>query len=120
MVTASIGIAVFPANGDDAESLIRNAEVAMYTAKSEGRAAVRFFEQAMNEITHRNLQLESDLRRALDRGELLVHYQPKVEIRSGRITGFEALARWQHPEMGLLSPGDLADVIGFSAKTPLC
>ena len=105
VVSASVGIALYPGDADEAEALIRNADVAMYAAKSRGRAGYCFYERTMNEVAQRNLKLETDLRTALDRGALHVHYQPKVSIRSGRITGFEALARWEHPEIGTVSPG---------------
>ncbi len=104
VVTASVGIAIFPGDGDDGDALIRSADVAMYAAKSRGRDSYCFYERTMNEVAQRNLKLESDLRTALDRGELHVHYQPKLSISSGRITGFEALARWEHAEIGMVSP----------------
>ena len=106
VVTASIGIAMAPDDGEDVDSLIRNADAAMYAAKNQGRATYRFYKLSMNEVKHGNLRLESDLRRALDREEFLLHYQPKLELASGRVTGFEALVRWQHPELGLVPPND--------------
>jgi EAL domain-containing protein (putative c-di-GMP-specific phosphodiesterase class I) len=106
VVTASIGIAVAPDDGEDVDSLIRNADAAMYAAKNQGRATYKFYKLSMNEVAHGHLRLESDLRKALDRGELLLHYQPKLELASGRVTGFEALVRWQHPELGMVPPND--------------
>jgi diguanylate cyclase (GGDEF)-like protein/PAS domain S-box-containing protein len=106
IVTPSIGIAVFPDDGRDAETLIRNADAAMYHAKELGRASYQFFTEQMNQAASRRLALESDLRRALGRDELRVHYQRIVEAKSGRVAGHEALVRWQHPERGLVLPGE--------------
>ncbi len=106
VVTPSIGIAVFPDDGRDAETLIRNADAAMYHAKELGRANYQFFTEQMNQAASRRLELESDLRRALGRDELRVHYQRIVEAKSGRVAGHEALVRWQHPERGLVLPGE--------------
>jgi len=107
VVTPSIGIAVFPDDGRDAETLIRNADAAMYHAKEAGRANYQFFTEQMNQAASRRLALESDLRRALSRGELRVHYQRYVEAGVGdKAVGHEALLRWQHPERGLVLPGD--------------
>jgi diguanylate cyclase (GGDEF)-like protein len=106
VVTASIGIAVAPTDGQDVDSLIRNADAAMYEAKKQGRGVYQFYKLAMNDVVNKELQLESDLRKALDRGELLVHYQPKVELATGQVCGFEALVRWQHPELGMIPPND--------------
>jgi diguanylate cyclase (GGDEF)-like protein/PAS domain S-box-containing protein len=104
-VTASIGISLYPADGQDGESLIRHADIAMYRAKEEGRNTFRFFSPEMNLRIMETLDLEADLRRALERQEFLLHYQPKIDIVSGRITGCEALVRWQHPEKGMILPG---------------
>jgi diguanylate cyclase (GGDEF)-like protein/PAS domain S-box-containing protein len=106
IVTPSIGISVFPDDGRDAETLIRNADAAMYHAKELGRANYQFFTEQMNQAASRRLSLESDLRRALGRDELRVHYQRIVDAKSGRVTGHEALVRWQHPERGLVLPGE--------------
>jgi len=115
IVTPSIGIAVFPEDGRDAETLIRNADAAMYHAKELGRANYQFFTDQMNQAASRRIALESDLRRALGRGELRVHYQRIVEA-GGRISGHEALVRWQHPERGLVMP---ADFIQLAEETGL-
>jgi diguanylate cyclase (GGDEF)-like protein/PAS domain S-box-containing protein len=106
MVTPSIGIAVFPDDGRDAESLIRNADAAMYHAKEAGRANYQFFTEQMNLAASRRLALEGDLRRALGRDELRMHYQRIVDARTGAVAGHEALVRWQHPERGLVLPGE--------------
>jgi len=115
MVTSSIGIAVFPDDGRDAETLIRNADAAMYHAKEAGRANYQFFTEQMNQAASRRLALESDLRRALSRGELRVHYQRFVD-KAGKAAGYEALLRWQHPERGLVEP---ADFIQLAEETGL-
>ena len=106
LVTCSIGIAVYPDDGRDAESLIRNADAAMYHAKELGRANYQFFTEQMNQAASRRLSLENDLRRAISRDELRVHYQPIVELATGRIAAHEGLARWQHPERGLVHPAE--------------
>jgi diguanylate cyclase (GGDEF)-like protein/PAS domain S-box-containing protein len=118
-VTPSIGIAVFPDDGRDAETLIRNSDAAMYHAKEMGRANYQFFTAEMNQAASRRLALESDLRRAIGKDELRVHYQPVLDSRTGRIAGHEALVRWQHPERGLVPPADfiqLAEETGMILK----
>jgi diguanylate cyclase (GGDEF)-like protein/PAS domain S-box-containing protein len=104
-ITASIGISTYPDDSDDIQTLLKNADIAMYRAKEQGRNAFQFYSAQMNVHSIERLALESSLRRALERNELVLHYQPRIEIRGGRITGVEALARWQHPEMGLVPPG---------------
>jgi diguanylate cyclase (GGDEF)-like protein/PAS domain S-box-containing protein len=105
-VTPSIGIAVFPDDGRDAEMLIRNADAAMYHAKEMGRANYQFFTEQMNLIAARRLALEGDLRRALGRDEMRLHYQPIVDTVSGKVAAHEALLRWQHPVRGILPPDE--------------
>lgn len=105
-VTLSIGISTFPADGSDSQSLLKAADVAMYRAKETGRNNYQFYLPTMNVHTLERLELESDLRHALERGEFFLHYQPKVEISSGLITGVEALLRWKHPIRGLVPPLD--------------
>jgi diguanylate cyclase (GGDEF)-like protein len=105
-VTMSIGISIFPDDGCDSQALLKAADMAMYRAKETGRNNYQYYLPSMNVHTLERLELESDLRRALERGEFLLHYQPKVEIRSGRITGVEALLRWKHPLRGLVPPLD--------------
>ncbi len=102
--TASIGIALFPRDAEDAGTLVRHADAAMHHAKEDGGNGFRFFSSYMNAASLRRLTLESSLREALKREELSLHYQPKVELCSGRVSGMEALLRWQHPEMGAISP----------------
>jgi len=119
IVTPSIGIAVFPDDGRDAETLIRNSDAAMYHAKELGRANYQFFTAEMNQAASRRLALEADLRRALGKDELRVYYQPIVDAKTGLIAAHEALARWQHPERGLVEPGEfiqLAEESGMILK----
>jgi len=106
-VTPSIGISVFPDDGRDAETLIRNADAAMYHAKETGRCNYQFFTDQMNLAATRRLALENDLRRALQKGELEVHYQPITELKTGGfVAGHEALVRWRHPTKGLVPPNE--------------
>jgi diguanylate cyclase (GGDEF)-like protein/PAS domain S-box-containing protein len=102
--SASIGIGIYPQNGEDASTLLKNADSAMYRAKEQGRSSFRFFTEEMNRHALERMELEQDLRRALERHEFLLHYQPQVDIFSGRIVGCEALIRWQHPLQGLVPP----------------
>src|SRR4029079_1222319 len=103
VVTASAGVTL-NRPGDAPEELVRNADMAMYLAKRDGKPGVRRFEPALHHAALDRLELEADLRRALHRDELVVLYQPIVELESGGISGFEALVRWQHPRRGLLGP----------------
>jgi len=103
--TPSVGIAVYPGDGADVDTLLRNADAAMYHAKENGRNNYQFFTQDMNARALERLSLERSLRRALERDELRLHYQPQYDISSGRVVGMEALIRWEHPEHGLMSPG---------------
>ncbi|MGH8628581.1 MAG: two-component system response regulator, partial [Gammaproteobacteria bacterium] len=104
-VTASIGIALYPADGDDVDVMLKKADAAMYHAKAEGRNNYQFFNESINTAAIQKLSLESNLRKALDREEFRLYYQPQIATFSGQITGFEALIRWQHPELGLMLPG---------------
>jgi diguanylate cyclase (GGDEF)-like protein len=103
-VGASVGIAVFPADGDDGDSLIRRADVALYRAKEAGRGQCRYFQQSMDREVHERAQLETDLRRAIASGQIVPFFQPLVDLKTQRLTGLEVLSRWQHPERGLINP----------------
>lgn len=103
-VTSSIGIALYPDDGEDAETLLKNADTAMYRAKEQGRNNYQFYTPAMNATAFERLVLENNLRRALERKEFVIYYQPKICLQTEQIVGMEALVRWQHPELGLISP----------------
>lgn len=103
-VTCSLGISVFPENGTDSETLVKNADAAMYSAKENGRNTFRFFTEDMHVQAVERLTLSNSLRQALDNQELFLEYQPQMDIATGRVTGLEALLRWQHPEVGLVPP----------------
>ncbi len=120
-VSASIGIALYPDDARTAEALLRHADLAMYTAKEAGRGQVAFFKPSMNAEAQRRVELEKDLRHALERREFELHYQPQLDVRTDRIVGAEALIRWNHPVRGLVPPlqfigfaesGDLIEEIG--------
>ena len=111
VVTSSIGIAVCPGDSCDTETMIRYADTAMYHAKAAGRNAFRFYTPRMNEWARHRRELESSLRRALDRGEFVLHYQPQVDLRDGRWTGAEALLRWKRPGKGMVSPENFIVVL---------
>ncbi len=103
-VTCSIGVAVYPTAGAMADSLIEHADIAMYSAKKFGRNNFQFYTPAMNDEAQERVRIESALRTALERDEFVLHYQPQVDLASGKIVGMEALIRWQHPELGMVSP----------------
>lgn len=103
-VTASIGITIFPLDDTDAEHLLRNADTAMYRAKDAGRNGFQFYTAEMNDQAQERLGIETDLRRAIAQHEFVLHYQPQVDIASGRIIGAEALLRWNHPQKGMIPP----------------
>ncbi|MGZ8326727.1 MAG: EAL domain-containing protein, partial [Allosphingosinicella sp.] len=118
-ISASVGVALFPADAADPESLVKNADMALYRAKADGRGTARFYEAAMDEALRRRRQLEADLRQAIGRGELSVHYQPLADLGSGSILGFEALLRWTHRELGPIGPATfipLAEESGLILK----
>ena len=109
-VTASIGVSVYPDDGLDAETLIKNADTAMYQAKENGRQSYQFFKPAMNVRAVERQSIEESLRRALERQEFVLHYQPKINLKTGEITGAEALIRWTHPIRGPVPPGQFIPV----------
>jgi diguanylate cyclase (GGDEF)-like protein/PAS domain S-box-containing protein len=115
-VGASIGIAMYPYDGADIDTLLMNADTAMYRAKEAGRGGVQFYDRSMNARALERLVMEAMLRRALDRNEFVLHYQPRVDLASGRIVGAEALIRWQHPERGLVAPKEF---ISLAEETSL-
>ena len=114
--SASIGISTYPDDATDAETLLKNADIAMYRAKDLGRNNYQFYSAQMNKHTFERLAMESSLRRALDRNEFVLHYQPKLDLRSGEIAGVEALVRWRHPDWGMVSP---AQFIPLAEETGL-
>lgn len=103
-MSASIGIAIYPMDGDNLDVLLRNVDIAMYHAKEHGRNTFQFYATEMNTKAFERLSLENALRHALERNELFLHYQPQVDLRTGKITAVEALLRWLHPELGVISP----------------
>ena len=118
-LTCSAGISLYPQDGDDVDTLLKNADAAMYRAKDHGRNNFQFYTSEMNERINERVALENALRRALVRSEFLVHYQQKVDLSNGRIAGAEALVRWSHPEWGLLRPErfiPLAEETGLIVK----
>jgi diguanylate cyclase (GGDEF)-like protein/PAS domain S-box-containing protein len=116
VIGASVGIAVSPSDGTTFEELMRNADMALYRAKSDGGGVHRFFEREMDRLAQKRREMEVDLRRAFNNAEFELHYQPLVDIGTNRISGFEALLRWQHPDKGMISPAEfipIAEDIGL-------
>ncbi|HET7434404.1 MAG TPA: EAL domain-containing protein [Thermoanaerobaculia bacterium] len=109
-VTTSIGITIFPDDGEDAETLLRNADTAMYRAKAEGRNTYELSTREMNRSTQERMTLESGLHRAVERGEFELYYQPQIDLKTRRIIGAEALLRWNHPERGVIGPAEFMSV----------
>lgn len=109
-VSTSAGIALYPSDGEDSDTLLKNADTAMYLSKEKNRDNYQFYTPALNQKTHERLLIENQLRRAIERKEFILHYQPKININNGELTGFEALVRWNHPERGLLLPGEFIPI----------
>ncbi len=109
-ITASMGISIYPDDGRDLETLLRNAEAAMYYAKEKRLNHYRFFTQEMNVQAFDSLMMQNHLRRALERREFQLNYQPQVDLKTGAVVGAEALIRWRHPELGLISPGQFIPI----------
>ena len=115
-ITASIGVALYPVDGEDLDSLLKNADIAMYEAKNRGRNNYQYFQQSMNVATIERLSMEASLRKALDQNEFVLYYQPQVDVRTGTVIGMEALLRWQHPDKGIILPDvfiPLAEDVGL-------
>ena len=110
VVPTSVGIAVFPSDGTEPQQLLKNADLALYGAKSGGRGIFRFFEAEMNTRMQARRALEMDLRQALEKGQLTLHYQPLLNLATDQVCGCEALLRWQHPERGWIAPGDFIPI----------
>lgn len=115
VLTASIGACIYPLDGDEPEPLLRRANTAMHRAKAQGKDNVQFYASARDAAVAERMELESELRRAIPAGELVVHYQPKLDVASNRFVGAEALVRWQHPTRGLLPPGQFIPIAEDSA-----
>ena len=119
VVSASIGISLFPSDGEDAETLVRNADAAMYRAKKLGKKNYQFYSESLNVAAVERRKLETALHKALERDEFVVYYQPRVSLATGQFQGAEALVRWQHPELGLVSPAEflpLAEETGLIVR----
>jgi len=108
--SVSIGIAVYPDDGEDFDTLLKRADMAMYRAKDAGRNAYHFFDEQMNVEAVEHLSMRNGLRRAVERGEFVLHYQPQIDLASGAVVGAEALIRWHHPEFGVIAPGRFVPV----------
>ncbi len=109
--TCSIGVSLYPHDGENSVSLVKNADTAMYHAKKGGRNRFQLYDKAMNAMAEERLQLETDLHYALQRGEFVFYYQPQLDIETGRIQGVEALLRWNHPQRGLLKPAEFLELL---------
>ena len=110
VVTPSIGIAIFPVDGGDADTLVRNADTAMYEAKAHGRACYRFYNEQMNAQAVEHLKLEEELREGITNNDLVLHYQPLIDCATGRVRAMEALVRWPHKRRGVVMPGEFIPV----------
>jgi diguanylate cyclase (GGDEF)-like protein/PAS domain S-box-containing protein len=109
-VTVSVGIAIFPNDGDSVDQLLKSSDIAMYHAKDGGRNNAQFYSETMNSLATERLAMENDLRKALERHELVAYYQPQVDIRTNRVVGAEALVRWRHPRRGILMPAEFLPI----------
>jgi diguanylate cyclase (GGDEF)-like protein len=109
-ITASIGIAIYPFDGVDTDTLLKNADIAMYHAKEQGKNNYQFYKQSMNTSAFERLNLENSLRKALVREEFILHYQPRMDLKTGAIVGTEALIRWNNPEKGLIPPSEFIPI----------
>ncbi len=109
-ITASIGLALYPVDGEDLDNLFKNADIAMYEAKSRGKNNYQYFQQSMNVAAIERLAMEASLRKALDQDEFVLYYQPQVDIRTGAVIGMEALLRWRHPDRGIIMPDEFIPV----------
>ncbi|MFL9609184.1 EAL domain-containing protein [Methylobacillus sp. Pita2] len=103
-ISSSIGIALYPDHGDSIETLIKSADIAMYHVKWRGKNGYQYYEASMNAMFHKKLSMENELRRAIEKKQIILHYQPQVDVETRKIIGLEALARWHHPELGIISP----------------
>ncbi|MFZ2161755.1 MAG: EAL domain-containing protein [Sideroxyarcus sp.] len=110
-ITLSIGIGIYPVDGLNTTTLLKNADAALHQAKNEGRNNFQYYEEQMNATAWQRMKLETELRRALERDEFVLYYQPKVDMDSGKIVGMEALLRWQSPERGLVAPGEFIPLL---------
>jgi len=122
-VSASIGISLFPGDGENAETMVKNADAAMYRVKESGKNNYQFYSTSLNATTAERKQMEEALREAIESGELVVYYQPRVDVTTGLFQGTEALVRWRHPKMGLVSPGEfipLAERTGLIVPLSEC
>ncbi|MDO6441612.1 EAL domain-containing protein [Marinobacter sp. 2_MG-2023] len=115
-ITATLGVAVYPQSGLDADTLLRNADIALYRAKEQGRNTYQFYTEGMQEREVMRLELEKDLSQALVKNEFVLHYQPQLNLDSGEINSVEALIRWQHPRRGLLAPGEFIPLAEESGR----
>lgn len=113
-VTASIGVVVFPYDGIDADGLLKNADLAVYVAKKEGKARYHLYSQDLIEKERFNISYYEEIKNAIDNEEFLLYYQPIVDVKTGKIIGLESLLRWQHPEMGILPPGKFLNVMDLT------
>jgi len=106
-ITASMGIGIYPNDGEDPQTIFKNADTALYRAKELGRNNYQLYTESMNQKVLQRLDIENSLRRAIEKEEFVLFYQPQIDIKTGKIVGFEALLRWYHPDYGLCLPWNL-------------